>query len=71
MKGILVVVQIVIPILLILAILLQQKGAGLSATFGGTGNFYSSKRGAEKVLHYTTVVLATLFIGLSLAFTFL
>jgi protein translocase SecG subunit len=57
--------------MLVIAILSQQKGTGLSATFGGSGGgFHASKRGAEKVLHIATVVLAVLFILNSIAFLF-
>ena len=35
MTTILTVVQIILSILLVAAILLQQRGTGLSATFGG------------------------------------
>ncbi|MBT7736522.1 preprotein translocase subunit SecG [Candidatus Peregrinibacteria bacterium] len=62
--------QVIISILLSLAVLTQQRGAGLSATFGGTGGFHTSKRGAEKVLSQATVVLAVLFVLNSLAFLF-
>lgn len=70
MKTALVVLQIVISILLALAILLQEKGTGLSATFGGQGGFYASKRGADKFLEIATIVLAVLFVALSLAFLY-
>lgn len=46
-------------------ILLQAKGSGLSATFGGEGGFYRSKRGVEKLFVYLTVILATLFFIIS------
>ena len=59
-------IQIASAILLIVTILLQQKGSGLSSAFGGAGMEYSTKRGAEKVLFYSTIVLAVLFFGLSL-----
>lgn len=58
LHSILVVSQITIAILLILFILMQDKGTGLSATFGGTGNFYASKRGLEKILSKGTVLLS-------------
>lgn len=70
MRTALFVSQIAISILLALSILVQQKGAGLSATFGGTGGFYTTKRGAEKVLAIATIVLAVLFVANSLAFLF-
>jgi len=60
------IVQFVISILLIIAILLQQKGTGLGAVFGGSGNIYSTKRGIDKILFYATIVLSILFFGLSL-----
>lgn len=52
-------------IILVLLILIQQKGTGLSATFGGTGGFYSTKRGAEKVIAMSTNVLFVAFLVLS------
>lgn len=68
MKTFLLVLQAVISVLLSLAILTQQRGTGLSATFGGGGGFYVSKRGAEKVLSIATIVLAVLFVLNALAF---
>ena len=70
MQTFLLILQVIISILLSLAILTQQRGTGLSATFGGGGGFYTSKRGAEKVLSNATVVLAVLFVGNSIAFLF-
>ncbi|MFH1534322.1 MAG: preprotein translocase subunit SecG [Nitrospirota bacterium] len=70
MQTFLFILQVVISLLLSVAILTQQRGTGLSATFGGSGGFYTSKRGAEKFLSTTTVVLVVLFIGNSLLFLF-
>ena len=67
MRSVLAVVQIVISILLVGAILLQQRGTGLSATFGGEGNIYRTKRGLERVIFAATIVLAILFFGSALA----
>ena len=61
MQPILAIVQIVISVLLIGAILLQQRGTGLSATFGGEGNVYRTKRGLEKILFIGTIILAAFF----------
>lgn len=70
MQTFFLILQVVISILLALSILVQQRGTGLSATFGGGGGFYTSKRGAEKVLSTATVILVVFFIGNSLLFLF-
>lgn len=72
LQQILSISQVVIGILLGTAILLQQKGTGLSGTFGGEGGFYRTKRGFEKILFGFTIALACLFLitGISrIAFT--
>ena len=58
---------IVVAVLLIISILLQQRGSGLGAAFGGEGNVYMAKRGAEKLIFYASIVLSILFMGLGLA----
>jgi protein translocase SecG subunit len=70
MRQFLTIFQVVVSILLILTILMQEKGVGLSATFGGGGEFYRSKRGIDKLLFWLTVTLSLLFIATSLAFIF-
>lgn len=67
MRTALAVIQIVISVLLAAAILLQQRGTGLSATFGGEGNVYRTKRGLEKIIFTATIVLAVLFFASALA----
>lgn len=51
---------------LIAAVLLQSRGAGLGATFGGESSVYRSRRGVEKRLFQFTIVLAVLFVGIAL-----
>ena len=60
------IIQIVLASVLIVAILLQQKGAGLGGVFGGSSNIYSTKRGVDKILFYTTIVTAVVFFTISL-----
>jgi len=62
------IAQIIISILLIVAILLQQKGALLGAGFGGGGDasFQHIRRGPEKKLYYITIILAVAFLALSI-----
>jgi len=66
MKQILFFAQIIVPVLLIVLILLQQRGTALGSAFGGEGGFYLQRRGLEKKIFWSTVVLAVLFIAISL-----
>lgn len=69
-QTILTVLQIVVSILLITAILLQQKGTGLGGVFGGSSNVYSTKRGVDKVLFRATILLSVLFFLVALSSLF-
>lgn len=66
MQQVIYLVQVVLALVLILVILVQQKGTGLGSTFGGELGFYRTKRGAEKLLFYTTIGISVLFILLSI-----
>jgi len=59
--------QIIVSIALIVAILMQARGVGLSSTFGGDSAVYRSRRGVERRLWQFTIVLLVLFIVFSLA----
>ncbi len=61
MKQLLYWVQAIASILLILAILFQNRGSGLGSVFGGSGNVYRTKRGAEQVIFISTIILAIIF----------
>ena len=61
------ILQIIIAILLIASILLQQRGSGLGASFCGESTVFRTKRGVEKSLFQTTIVLSLLFLGSALA----
>ena len=64
------IAQIAIAILLVVAILMQNRGSGLGGVFGGSGGVYLTKRGLEKKLFIATIVLAVIFIFLSLGVFF-
>lgn len=72
MQTIFLIIQIVLSILLVIAILVQEKASGLGEAIGGssTAGFQTSKRGAEKVLSQLTVGLLALFLIVSLALNF-
>ena len=59
--------QIIVSIALIAAILLQNRGTGLSGTFGGDSAVYRSRRGVERRLWQFTIVLLALFVLFSMA----
>ncbi|MBI2600173.1 preprotein translocase subunit SecG [Candidatus Daviesbacteria bacterium] len=66
MKPAVYIIQMILGVLLILIIIIQQKGSGLGGTFGGDLGFYRTKRGAEKLLFYATIALSLAFIIFSL-----
>jgi preprotein translocase subunit SecG len=59
--------QILVSVALMASILLQARGAGLSAAFGGDSSVYRSRRGIEKRLFQFTLVLSALFVIFSIA----
>jgi len=60
------IAQIVLSIALILAILFQVRGGGLGGIFGQASTVFRTKRGVEKTLFQLTIVLAVLFIIISI-----
>src|SRR3989338_7985815 len=58
--------QITISVLFVVSVLLQNRGAAVGATFGGSGTIYRTKRGVEKMLFQATIILAVIFAATSL-----
>lgn len=58
--------QITISIILTILILLQQRGTALGSAFGGSGESYLSRRGAEKKIFWLTIIFAILLIASSI-----
>jgi preprotein translocase subunit SecG len=65
MKIALTVIQIVIAIGLIGLILIQSSKGGLGSAWGGGGEF-RTRRGAEKIVFKSTIVVAVLFLIVSI-----
>lgn len=59
----------VISVLLMVAVLLQNRSGGIGTVFGGSGGgeFYRSKRGIEAFLYNGTIILGILFAIVSLS----
>lgn len=49
--------------LTIVLVLLQRRGASLGAGFGSSGELYTTRRGLEKSLFVTTIVMAVIFVS--------
>ncbi len=65
--DILSIAQIIVSVLLVVCVLLQQRGTALgSALSGESGGFYSTRRGIQKKLFYATILLGATFIILAL-----
>jgi preprotein translocase subunit SecG len=59
---------IIISVLLILSVILQSKGAGLGSLTGAdVGSVFTARRGVERTLFLTTIVLSVVFFALVIA----
>ncbi len=53
---------IILSVLLILSVILQSKGAGLGGLSGAdVGSVFTARRGVERTLFWTTIVLSAVF----------
>ena len=60
------IAQIIFSVALIIAILLQTRGAGLGSVFGGTGTVFKTRRGIDRLLFRITIAFVVLFVVISL-----
>lgn len=61
------IAQVIISVILIVLILLQERSSGLSGVFGGgESEFYSKRRGLERLIFFATIALIIIFAILSL-----
>lgn len=61
------IAQILLATVLVLVILLQAKGSGIgTALGGGTSSSFRTRRGVEKTLFQLTIVLAVVFLLVSI-----
>ncbi len=66
MPSFLLIAQLLLAVALVAAILMQVKGGGLGGIFGQPDSVYRTRRGLEKTLLQVTIVLAVLFVILSI-----
>lgn len=56
------IVMVGAGVLMVVCILLQQRGASLGAGFGSSGELFTTRRGFDKNLYEATIVLAVVFV---------
>jgi preprotein translocase subunit SecG len=66
MENLFNIFEIILAVLLVGSILLQHRGTGLGGAFAGEGNVYRTRRGAERFLFISTIVLAVIFVIITL-----
>ncbi len=60
------IVQILLGIALVVLVLVQTKGSGLSGVFGQDTAVYRTRRGLEKTLFNATIIISVAFFLISL-----
>ena len=66
MPAYLIIAQIILGLALIGVLALQTKGGGLGGIFGQSDGVYRTRRGLEKTLFQLTIILAVIFVILSI-----
>ena len=57
------IITVASAIILVVSVLLQQRGATLGAGFGASGELYTTRRGFDKNLFDVTIIMAVVFVG--------
>ena len=65
-NNILLAIQAVVCVLIIVSIVMQQRGTALGSAFGSEGGAYSTRRGIQKNLLWLTIVLIVVFLALAI-----
>ena len=66
------IAQIAVSVILIVLVLLQERGGDAGGLFGGAGGgFYQARRGLERTIFIATVVFVIVFALLALANLFI
>ena len=62
MRNLFNIITVIAGALMILFILIQNRGQSLGVSFGGDSSYYRSKRGAEAVIFNATIIAAVIFV---------
>lgn len=55
-------ITVVSAVFMVIFILMQARGAGLGAGFGGSAEINTVRRGSDKTLFQLTIITATIFV---------
>ena len=67
MQNFLPIFQIIISVVLMVLILLQQRGTALGSAFGQESGAYATRRGIQKKIFWATIAAGCLFVLSALA----
>jgi len=67
MQNFLSIFQITISVVLMVLILLQQRGTALGSAFGQESGAYATRRGIQKKIFWATITAGCLFVLSALA----
>jgi len=62
MRNLFNIISIVSAVLMVIFILLQQRGSSLGEAFGGDSAFYRSRRGVELIIFQFTIFFTVIFV---------
>jgi protein translocase SecG subunit len=65
-QNIILVVQAICIFSVIILVLMQNRGASLSQSFGGSNEVYLTRRGIEKFVVYLTVGFAVTYLAVTI-----
>jgi protein translocase SecG subunit len=66
LSGFLPLIEVILSVMIVGAVLLQTRGAGLSAFQDSSNQTYYKRRGGELFLFRATIVLSILFVAAAL-----
>ncbi|MBX3070003.1 MAG: preprotein translocase subunit SecG [Thermomicrobiales bacterium] len=71
MDTVLTIIMILLSVVLMIVVLLQTKGSSFSGAFGGdSGSIYRTRRGFEKTLFQSTIVLSVIWVIFAILVSF-
>lgn len=65
------IAQLILAGFIMLLVLIQSKGLGLSNSLSGVGGFYRTRRGIEKLVFILTIFFGALFVVNSVLIVYL